>query len=484
MPGFAGTRLPSWLSRAVHDGLGGICVFGHNVASTDQLRALTDDAHGLGRVVVSIDEEGGIVSRLGAAGGSRHVGAAALGRVGDPGLTERVAASVAVDLREVGVDLDLAPVADVTSNPDNPVIGVRSFGTDPSAVGEHVAAFVRGLQSTGVAACAKHFPGHGDTSVDSHVGLPRIDVDLDTLRSRDLPPFAAAVEAGARAVMTAHIVFGALDDAPATVSAPVLSLLRDDLGFDGAIVSDAMDMRAVVQSIGLAEACVRAVAAGVDLVALGNPVLNTPEGDDEATFGAALDAVVRAVHDGVLDVARLREAAGRVDALERWCADRRHGEVPQPDQDVDDEAARRSLHTTGDVAGALSGTVEIVDIRRRRNIASGGNAALIAQALAQRLPGSRVVAGFAPGRAVEGRADGAVDPSTQLQAGRADVIITGTPTLDEVEQRALRQLLAASPGAVVVCTGLADDEVLRADRVVRTFGDSWPTARAVADLLT
>lgn len=488
MPGFAGTRLPRWLSMAIHDGLGGVCLFGHNVDSPAQARAMCDDAHGLGRVVVATDEEGGIVSRLGARHGSRHVGAAALGSADDAQLTEQVAQAIATDLRAAGVDLDLAPVLDVNSNPANPVIGVRSFGATPELVARHGAAFVSGLQSQGVAACGKHFPGHGDTNVDSHVGLPRIDASLETLRSRELVPFRAAVEAGAQAMMTAHIIFPALDDQPATISAPVVRLLREELGFTGVIATDAMDMQAIVNSVGMAAGSALALAAGVDLVCLGNAVLNTPDGNDEETFRAVLDAVVAAAGTEALPLDRLREAAARVDALERWVSDRRTGEYPSASTDLapaDRSAAASSLQTTGDVRGRLTEPVQVVDIRRRRNIASGRLVGLIAQELLRRLPGSESHTAFAPTATVEGRVGDETGPTEATTAGRADVIVTGTPGIDERESAELARLLTDNPEAVVVCTGwvTSADQLAPARHTIRTFGDSLPTAAAVADLL-
>ncbi len=161
--------------------------------SSDQLRALTADLRSEREdVIVAIDEEGGDVTRLEAATGSSYPGNAALGVVDDATLSERVAASLGAELAAAGVNLDFAPVADVNTNPQNPVIGIRSFGADADLVGRHVAAFVCGLQSAGVAACAKHFPGHGDTSVDSHLALPVVDA----VDSQALLPFHAAIEAG------------------------------------------------------------------------------------------------------------------------------------------------------------------------------------------------------------------------------------------------------------------------------------------------
>ncbi len=272
MPSFAGTTAPGWVIDAIDAGLGGLCYFGHNIVSPEQVATLSRQLHDRGPVLISIDEEGGIVTRLHARHGSPHVGAAVLGR-GPTAVTREVATLIAAEIRAAGIDIDLAPVADVNSSPANPVIGVRSFGDDPETVAGHVTAFVGGLQAHGVAACVKHFPGHGDTVVDSHVGLPVVDADLATLRVRELVPFKAAVDSGARCIMTAHAVYPAIDDQPGTISSQVLGLLRDELGFDGVIISDAIDMQAISGTIGFAEGAVRALMAGVDLVGLGNPVL-------------------------------------------------------------------------------------------------------------------------------------------------------------------------------------------------------------------
>lgn len=494
MPGFVGTSAPPWVLRAVEQGLGGVCLFGHNLADgTQAVRALTDRLH-TGACLVALDEEGGIVSRLGVhGGGSPHVGAAALGAAEDVALTEAVHRQIGGDLRRVGVDVDLAPVADVTSDPDNPVIGVRAFGTDPTAVGAHVAAAVTGLQSAGIAACAKHFPGHGDTAVDSHLGLPRIDADEATLLARDLPPFAAAVDAGVRAVMTAHIVFDALDPQPATLSAPVLALLRDRLGFAGAILTDAVDMRAVADTVGIEEAAVRSLAAGADLVCLGNPVLGTAAGDDEALFTQVLEAALVAVSDGRLPVRRLVEAADRVDALHAWVLAHRAAPVPAPSTDADERAARASLRTLGDVAGALTGAVHVLDVRRRRNVAAGRTATPVVDELLRRLPRARRTTRFAQGSehggAVETMRAGSPEPVQNSSAADGtpppDVVLTASPWMDPQEHAALTEALRSAPDAVVVCTGwaTADADLAGARRVVRTWGDSLPTARAVADLL-
>ena len=197
LPGFAGTVLPSWLRERLSAGLGGVCLFAENIASPTQLRALTDSIMAANSyAIIAVDEEGGDVTRLFAATGSPFPGNAVLGRLDDVDTTHDTAAAIGWSLRRAGCTVDFAPCVDVNSRSDNPVIGVRSFGSDADLVARHGAAWVAGLQSTGVAATAKHFPGHGDTAQDSHVSLPAVNRSLDELRRRELLPFAAAIDAG------------------------------------------------------------------------------------------------------------------------------------------------------------------------------------------------------------------------------------------------------------------------------------------------
>lgn len=330
LPGFVGTTLPAWLAKRLRDGLGGVCIFGPNIESLRQLRALTAQIKTANPdAVVAIDEEGGDVTRLYYSEGSPFPGNAILGRINDPDRTEALAAAVGWELRRAGCNLTFAPVVDVNSNPDNPVIGVRSFGTDPQLVAAHGAAWVRGVQSTGIAASAKHFPGHGDTTQDSHLAQPVVDVGIDELRMRELVPFAAAIAAGAKTIMTSHILLPQLDaERPATLSRVILQdLLRRQLGFDGVIVSDALDMTGASGRTGIPEAAVQALAAGCDLLCIGTE--NTSEQLDEIE-----QHVLAALDQGRLDEARLTEAAGRVRALVRDIRDDQRS-VRVPDQEDD-----------------------------------------------------------------------------------------------------------------------------------------------------
>lgn len=346
-PGFVGTTAPDWLLRRIGEGLTSVGLFGRNISSPDQLAALTarlraerDD------ILVAIDEEGGDVTRLEVRDGSSFPGNYALGSVDDVELTRAVARELGSRLAACGVNLNWAPSADVNSDVDNPVIGVRSFGADPALVARHTAAYVEGLQSAGVAACTKHFPGHGDTAVDSHLALPRIDVDSDTLHARELAPFRSAIAAGSRSVMSAHILLSALDpDRPATLSPQILTgLLREDLGFEGLIVTDGIEMRAIASTYGIGRGSVLALAAGVDAICVGGGLA------DEETVLRLRDALVAAVREGELPEERLADAAARVRALADWALRARgprgrarpyrRGPRPAPTSDWSRPAAR------------------------------------------------------------------------------------------------------------------------------------------------
>ncbi|MER5905263.1 glycoside hydrolase family 3 protein [Streptomyces mirabilis] len=344
-PGFTGTTAPDWLLRRLGEGLAAVGLFGRNIASPEQLAALTAQLRAeRDDVLVAIDEEGGDVTRLEVRAGSSYPGNHALGAVDDVELTRAVASALGHRLAACGVNLNWAPSADVNSNPDNPVIGVRSFGADTDLVARHTAAYVTGLQSAGVAACTKHFPGHGDTAVDSHHALPRIDADLSVIEARELAPFRAAIAAGTRAVMSAHILVPALDpDRPATLSRRILTgLLREELGYDGLIVTDGMEMQAIAGTYGIERGSVLAIAAGADAICVGGGLA------DDETVRRLRDALVTAVRTGELPEERLADAAERVRALARWtaAASAAPPAAERESADVGLVAARRALTVT------------------------------------------------------------------------------------------------------------------------------------------
>ncbi|MEU9506349.1 glycoside hydrolase family 3 N-terminal domain-containing protein [Micromonospora sp. NPDC048170] len=343
---YPGPVPPGWAVDLVAEGLAGHTLFGTNVhdpvqvaASTAALRAGRPD------VLIAIDEEGGDVTRLAHATGSPYPGNAALGAIDDVALTRRVYEAIGAELAGVGVTVNLAPTVDVNTADENPVIGTRSFGADPVRVAAHSAAAVTGLQAAGVAACAKHFPGHGATVADSHYELPTVDVPLDVLRRRDLPPFAAVVAAGARAVMTAHIRVPALTgDSPATFSRAVLvDLLRGEYGFTGTVITDALEMKGAAEAAGgIGPAAVRALAAGSDLLCIGAEV-------DAELVERVVAEIVGALADGRLDRARVEEAAGR--AAAHAATARAGGTAAAAPDGLGYAAARRAVRVEGELAG-------------------------------------------------------------------------------------------------------------------------------------
>jgi len=336
LPGFDGTEPPEWVLRRVSRGLGGVCLFSRNIADPDQVRTLTATLRrARPEVIIAIDEEAGDVTRIDSATGSRFPGAAALGRADDVAGTAEIGRQVGTVLAGLGITLNLAPCADVALDPQNPVIGTRAFGADPDLVARHAAAFVTGQQAAGVAACAKHFPGHGDTAADTHLDLAVLDASLEELTATALPPFASTIAAGVSAVMSGHLLVPSVDALPATLSRVWLTdILRGKLGFDGVVITDALEMAAVAGTFGIAEAAVLALLAGADLLCLGG------EDAGEALVDDVRAAIVEAVLSQRLPLHRLADAAARAatlgarsvpptDATDDGTADRLAGEALQ-----------------------------------------------------------------------------------------------------------------------------------------------------------
>lgn len=330
MTGFAGTGIASVPDDLLGQ-LAGIILFKHNLQTAEQIRALTSSLQGrwsrgsdqTAPPLIAIDQEGGPVSRL-AGIGTTTPAAMALGATGDPDATERMYAIVGTELAALGINLDFAPVADVNNNPANPVIGVRSFGEDPELVATHVRAAIRGLHHAGVGATAKHFPGHGDTATDSHFDLPVVPHDLQRIRALELVPFRAAVAQGVDAVMTAHILFPAVgaDATPATLSPALLTgLLRGELGYEGVICTDCMEMNAVAATCSPERAAVMAVAAGADLVLFSH----TPD-----SARRALRGLQAALADGRLADTQVERSLERVESLRHTLAARASQSEPNP----------------------------------------------------------------------------------------------------------------------------------------------------------
>lgn len=449
-PGFFGTEAPEWLLAALRDGLAGVVYFGQNIgdglpALSDAILAANPDA------LIGIDEEGGSVTRLESATGSTLPGAAQLGRLDDVEATRATGAELARRVAAIGGNVVLGPVADVNTDPRNPVIGVRSFGSDEALVSRHTVAEVDGIQRGGVAACVKHFPGHGDTHLDSHHSLPEISLDVEEFTRVHLAPFRAAIDAGVDSIMTAHIVVPAWGDAPATLNPAVLGMLRD-WGFDGVVITDALDMAAIRETVGIGGGAARALAAGADLLCIGNP---TNPGDaaladqDERDFRAARDGIVAALRDGSLARERVEEAARRVSALAEKLRARAAGAAEAPAYDA---RAIVGDAVTGAVAEASA--LAVVDARRRSSLAVDSASAYVSEALARGDHRQRLDVA----RASLAEQDAALDAA--VAADGLTVILVDRPDADAAQRDLVERAARRDPAAVVVNVGLAPEHDL------------------------
>jgi beta-N-acetylhexosaminidase len=531
IPPFPGLSAPGWMLDALGRGLAGVTLFGQNISAPDQVSALTamlrsaatgDDP------VIAIDEEGGDVTRVAYADGSPYPGNAALGAVDDVALTQAVYRAIGADLAALGINFDLAPCADVLGAADSPAVGTRSFGAHTGLVSRHTAAAVAGLQGACVAACTKHFPGHGRTGTDTHEAIATIEGSLAELRLVDLPPFEAAIRAGTLAIMPSHLRVPELTgDLPATVSAAAITgLLRGELGFTGVIVSDALEMRATRDMFGIPGAAVLAVAAGTDLLCLGRD-------GSEDDYLAVRDALVAAVRDGALEGERLEEAADRVARLRGGLA-RTRSAAPAGDNEgsavglavgsavgpmagpaVGLVAARRAARVSGPHR-TLSHPV-IIEVEPRENIAAGR----FGWGLAPWAPTGSVYRVSAAGRLLNGAglgladaarsgpADGGQDRGQDggpadggpadggpadggrvdaagilaAAAGRSLVAVVRDAHRDEQTRSLVNALLAARPDLILVEMGLPFWRPPEGTSYLATYGASRASARAAAELL-
>lgn len=461
---FPGTTPPPWALDLVGEGLAGYTLFGFNVADPAQVKSATAALRSArADVVVAIDEEGGDVTRLAHRTGSPYPGNAALGALDDVTVTRDVYAAIGAELAALGITVDLAPTVDVNTAADNPIIGTRSFGAGTAAVARHTAAAVEGVQSARVAACAKHFPGHGATVADSHLELPTVDVPLDVLKDRDLPPFVAAIAAGTKAIMTAHIRVPALTgDGPATFSRAALhDLLRVELGFSGALITDALEMKgAAVTAGGTAQAAPLALAAGADLLCIGAEV-------DAALVEAVAAEIVAAIGDGRLAASRVEEAAERTAALAAWASP--SVPVTLSSTSLGYAAARRALHVEGTLVA--DGRPLVIELAATSTIAEGR----VPWGLGPHLDGAEQV-----------RVVAATTTADELlaQAGDRPLVIVARHAHRLAGATELIEALAARHPVTVVEMGWPSSWRPAGVRAfVTTYGASHANGRAAADLL-
>ncbi len=488
--GFEGTTLPADIADLLRRGIGvGVTLFrALNVEGPAQLRELTEQVRrAAGRpVLVCGDQETGQLLGLGAFT-TPFAGNLAMGAAGDLDLTRRVGRAIGIEVRALGVDVDYAPVCDLLTNPDNPNLGARCFGDDPAAVAEHVTAFVGGLVDVGAAAAAKHFPGKGDAAVDSHHALPTLPWDLPAMQARELVPFQAALDAGAGMVMTAHAAYPAITgrpDLPATLSRAILhDLLRTRMGFEGVVVTDALDMKALGQGARQVVDAIAALRAGADLL------LGTAQAGMTERLVEGLDA---AVSRDLLGADLLASAAARVHRLAGALTAR-----PRPDlgvvggpahADLADELARAAVTLVADPGGLLplpaaSRVLAVMPrpVDRTPADTSSLDAPQLADVLAERFASVEPVV-------VDIDPDPAAVAAVVDLAGRCDAVVLGTiDAFAHPGQVALARALSALDGVPLVTAALrvptdVDHMPEQAARLA-TYAIHAPSLGALADVV-
>jgi beta-N-acetylhexosaminidase len=496
MLGFVGTTLTPE-NRALIQGLhlGGVTLFARNIENGPQLARLDAALQTIADPVplfISVDQEGGLVVRV-TDGATIFPGNMALGATGDVSLAGKIAAASAAELLAMGVNMDLAPVVDVNTNPLNPVIGTRSFGSDPARVSEFATQTINGIQQLGVSAVAKHFPGHGDTDVDSHRDLPVVPHLLERLEGLEFVPFQAAIQAGVDGVMTAHLYLPSIEpqpDLPATLSKTVLTgLLRERLGYQGLILTDALDMDAIKKERPAADAAIEAFEAGADLLLVAGI-----KSDDRQHLGDGPPALLAAVKSGRISEARLDASVLRI--LE---AKARRGILPgavaapaTPAPNVLNsrehralalDAARKAVTLQRDSAGLLplDPTKRILvvtpEVPTASDVRDDSLAASLAEAVKRVAPNTR---------SVDIRPGGTLGP-VQAEARAADVVVLATYDLAQhAEQQALAQSLVAMGKPVIAVSLRGPYDAASAPEIgtfLAAYGDRPIHLQAAAEAL-
>ena len=453
--GFNGLKVNDEIKYLIHEKqIAGVILFRRNIESREQLKALTNALQQEAKLagytnplLISIDEECGTVSRLSGLL-TPFPGAMLLGATGDKQIVEKVYEALGTELLELGVNWNLAPIADVQNNELNPVIGVRSFGENPSEVGDYVGSAVTGLQKVGAIATLKHFPGHGDTSVDSHLSLPVIEHDEDRLEAIELVPFVKGIEAQAECVMAAHIHFPQFDadQIPASISNKVINgLLRSKLGFKGAVITDCMEMQAIKQSFGTEKACVMGVQAGVDFLL----VSHTFE-----TQKSSIKAVEQAIATGEITEQQFTTAYERVQKVIK------HVGKVQP----------RTLDHTAISKQAFDKGVTVI---REQEVHFDGSLNIVVLGEAVKTIAEDVVStNSVLKQSLQNRSYQILTFEQALQAEGSLIVITQNATDSSMQQKQIQQLEAYQKSFVLIATKKPYDAKLTSKMAVCTFEPS------------
>ncbi len=488
MVGFYGLQPPDYILEWLAAGrIGGVILFSRNIDTPEQVAKLTYACHSAAHhpILIGIDQEGGTVARL-HEGFTQSPGAMALGAAGSEDLAYRMSMVLATELRALGINWNYAPVVDVTHDINNPSVGCRSLGTDKDAVGRLAAAEVRGFQDGGVAACAKHFPGLGNTPVDTHEELAVITDPVDYLWANDLVPFRATVTAGVASVMVCHVKFAALDDHyPSTLSPAITTdLLRGDVRFEGVSSTDCMEMNAITNHYGAGESAVLAALAGQDLILFSH----TREYQE-----AVYDSLLTAVKSGRLSMDRVDASVERIQKMKEQFAITKPANlavIRHPDHlRIAEEAARAGvvmLKAEPDIfplrsGGQGVGVIEFASYLESRVAEQGGQTGF-ENLLRQRLPNVQSISL----RAAEPKAESLMRARQLAVDAEVLVLATRSAHLIAEELDMAREFLSTARYSVLVClrNPYDADVLLGAGTILCTCGDSTPSVHAAVDALT
>ncbi|MBX3086478.1 MAG: beta-N-acetylhexosaminidase [Anaerolineae bacterium] len=484
MVGFDGFDVPDYILEWLQTGrVGGIILFARNVDTPEQVARLTQRLHAAAKypLLIGIDQEGGTVARL-RQGFSESPGAMALSAAQDGvGLAEKADEILGLELRALGINWDFAPALDITYNAANPAVGTRSFGADAARVAEMGAAAVRGFQRGGVAATAKHFPGLGSTATDTHLALPVLDTSVEQLMGQDMRPFRAAIDAGLASVMTTHTIYAALDSKlPATLSPIIIQkLLRGELGFEGAVSSDCMEMKAIADNFSPAETATLGALAGLDMIVFSHT---------RATQEAAHDGLVASVKSGRVPMERIEEANRRLATLKQKYP------AQQPDLSLIRQPAHVELMLNAARAGVTLLREEVplpidegaVLVEFASHLESGilesGGVTGLGTHLRRRFPQLRSAS-----LVVNAYTDRVVAEAEALvKTSKTLVLATRNAHLNADQLDAARRLVSAAQAVVLVCLRNPYDAMVfpSAGTVICTCGDSAPSLQAAAEVLS